>query len=111
MVYLETNKLSIDERKIELMSYDVIDAFIVFLETDPTQTNDLKYWSILVIHQLSLVESLHRPLIEKGIVLLLSDIIHLTFGNLNMQKLCLHSLVNKHEGLLILGKIDFKYGP
>ncbi|KAI8847716.1 armadillo-type protein [Chytridium lagenaria] len=59
----------------------------------PTHSNDLKYWSLLVIHQLSLTEGLHSALVEKEFIILLAKMTRLSFGNTNMQKLCLHSLV------------------
>ncbi|KAJ3197464.1 hypothetical protein HDU82_001456, partial [Entophlyctis luteolus] len=65
---------------------------ISFLK-DESFSNDLRYWSLLVVHQLSLLESLHAILILKQMIPILGLMTRSTFGNSNMQKYCLHSLV------------------
>ncbi|KAJ3377829.1 hypothetical protein HDU84_008176, partial [Entophlyctis sp. JEL0112] len=60
---------------------------------DESFSNDLRYWSLLVVHQLSLLESLHAILILKQMIPILGLMTRSTFGNSNMQKYCLHSLV------------------
>lgn len=91
------------------MKDNVLPILIQFLCSSPTHNNDLKYWSLLLVHQFSLAgillknlcqsaffiitEDLHEDMIEANLIPLLAKMTRLTFGNTNMQKLCLHSLV------------------
>ncbi|KAI9328201.1 hypothetical protein DFJ73DRAFT_862136 [Zopfochytrium polystomum] len=80
-------------RKRVAVKLGVLNPLMRFLTSYPTHSNDLKYWSLLLVHQLSLSESLHPILLEKGLIPILGQMTRLTFGNTNMQKYCLHSLV------------------
>ncbi|KAI8804237.1 armadillo-type protein [Cladochytrium replicatum] len=82
-----------DKRKVKIVQYGVLDPLLGFLLSSPSHSNDIKYWSLLLIHQFCLTEKLHSLLIERDIVPTLGLMTRLTFGNSNMQKLCLHSLV------------------
>ncbi|KAJ3126866.1 hypothetical protein HK098_007070, partial [Nowakowskiella sp. JEL0407] len=85
--------LNIHIRKDKVVSYGILVPLCGFISASVSLSNDLKYWSLLLIHQLSLTESLHEALIDKGMVPILGNLTRMTFGNTNMQKLCLHSLV------------------
>ena len=82
---------NLDELKLEALP--ILPHLLKTLTTCPTHNNDNKYWSLLIIHQFSLSESIHQALIENGIIPILGTLARLTFGNSQMQKLCLHSLV------------------
>ncbi|KAJ3191602.1 hypothetical protein HK101_007565 [Irineochytrium annulatum] len=82
-----------DKRKLKIVRYGVLRPLITFLSDSPTHSNDLKYWTLLLVHQLSLTETLHKSLVRHGFIALLAKMTRLSFGNTNMQKLCLHSLV------------------
>ena len=45
------------------------------------------------LHTKKNIEKLHRVLLKKDLVPILARMTRLTFGNTNMQKYCLHSLV------------------
>ncbi|KAI9290273.1 hypothetical protein BC943DRAFT_10443 [Umbelopsis sp. AD052] len=47
----------------------------------------------MVLHQVSLSEPFHRPLITNGFVAILAKMARMTFGNTNMPKFCMQSLV------------------
>ncbi|KAJ3353312.1 hypothetical protein HDU83_006992, partial [Entophlyctis luteolus] len=81
-----------NRRKVFVVKSGVLDKIISFLK-DESFSNDLRYWSLLVVHQLSLLESLHAILILKQMIPILGLMTRSTFGNSNMQKYCLHSLV------------------
>ncbi|KAF9354432.1 hypothetical protein BGX26_007755, partial [Mortierella sp. AD094] len=55
--------------------------------------NELQYWSLMVVHQLASCEALHPALINAGLVRTLAEMSRLSFGNANMPKICLQSLV------------------
>ncbi|KAG0059322.1 hypothetical protein BGZ89_000497 [Linnemannia elongata] len=55
--------------------------------------NELQYWSLMVVHQLTACEGLHAELIRFGLVRTLAEMSRLSFGNANMPKICLQSLV------------------
>ncbi|KAJ3007231.1 UNVERIFIED_CONTAM: hypothetical protein HDU68_003633, partial [Siphonaria sp. JEL0065] len=92
MVALYRLILNKTHRKVFLVKVGVLDRITDFL-TNPGYSNDLRYWSLLVIHQFSLCEHLHPILIFKGLIPILGSMTRSTFGNSNMQKYCLHSLV------------------
>ncbi|KAJ3292547.1 hypothetical protein HDU79_001346 [Rhizoclosmatium sp. JEL0117] len=92
MVTLYRLVLNHTNRKVFLVKAGMLDRIIEFL-TVKTHSNDLRYWSLLVIHQFTLCEHLHPILIFKGLIPILGTMTRSTFGNSNMQKYCLHSLV------------------
>ncbi|KAJ3094404.1 hypothetical protein HDU97_008117 [Phlyctochytrium planicorne] len=75
-----------DRRKAQIVKLGVLEPLLKFLTQTPTHSNDLKYWSLLLVNQLSLT-------VEKDFIVLIAGMARLSFGNVNMQKLCLHSLV------------------
>ncbi|TPX32811.1 hypothetical protein SmJEL517_g04134 [Synchytrium microbalum] len=82
-----------DTLKVKLIEYKVLDPLLKLLNSTPTHSNDLKYWALLMLHQFCLQEELHVFLLAKKVINILATMTRLTFGNSNMQKLCLHSLV------------------
>ncbi|KAJ3385285.1 hypothetical protein HDU92_003123 [Lobulomyces angularis] len=82
-----------DKRKLKAMKYGLTEKLMEYLCISPSHNNDLKYWSLLLLHQFFLSEQLHGRLIELNITALFGEMARKTFGNSNMQKLCLHSLV------------------
>ncbi|KAG0034237.1 hypothetical protein BGZ82_005824 [Podila clonocystis] len=55
--------------------------------------NELQYWSLMVVHQLAASVVLHPDLIDVGLIRTLAEMSRLSFGNANMPKICLQSLV------------------
>ncbi|RUS26433.1 armadillo-type protein [Jimgerdemannia flammicorona] len=84
---------SVDERKVRIVQAGVLDPLKRVLTSDVVHNNELKYWSLMVVHQISLCDSLHHSLITDGFVPLLARMSRLTFGNTNMPKYCMQSLV------------------
>ncbi|KAI9199660.1 uncharacterized protein BJ171DRAFT_517423 [Polychytrium aggregatum] len=82
-----------DKQKIYIARHGILAPLIKILKDCPSHNTDLKYWALLLLHQLSLCDDVHAGMIKKDIVSLLATLTRLTFGNTNMQKMCLHSLV------------------
>jgi hypothetical protein len=82
-----------DDNKKAIVNYGILDSIFKILSSTPNCNNDLKYWTLLILHQLSLTEELHGKMVEKGFIKLLAQLARRTFGNTSMQKLCFHSLV------------------
>ncbi|KXS20408.1 ARM repeat-containing protein [Gonapodya prolifera JEL478] len=82
-----------DSRRSSLVRLDVLTALSKILVSDPSRSNDLKYWTLLLVHQLCVCDALHPALLATGFVPLLSQHARLSFGNTNTQKLCLHAVV------------------
>lgn len=82
-----------DDNKRAIVNYGILDSIFKILSSTPNCNNDLKYWTLLILHQLSLTEELHNKMVEKGFIKLLAQLARRTFGNTSMQKLCFHSLV------------------
>ncbi|KNC95963.1 uncharacterized protein SPPG_08568 [Spizellomyces punctatus DAOM BR117] len=82
-----------DQRKVQIVRYGILGPLKKFLSISSTHSNDLMYWSLLLTHQLSLIDELQSELIGTGFLYILAYMIRLTFGNASMQRLCLHSLV------------------
>lgn len=62
--------------------------------TSPTVNfSDIKYWALLLLHQLSLTEETHKTLISCEVIPIFALACSNFYGNTNMQKLCFHSLV------------------
>ncbi|KAJ3239705.1 hypothetical protein HDU78_002704 [Chytriomyces hyalinus] len=78
--------------KVFIVKSNALDRLVTFL-TDRTFSNDLRYWSLLVIHQLASTEMLHPILVFKGLIPILGSMTRSTFGNSNMQKYCVHAVV------------------
>ncbi|KAG2186582.1 hypothetical protein INT44_002806 [Umbelopsis vinacea] len=82
-----------DDRKIHILEIGVLDPLKRILTSETIRNNELKYWSLMVLHQVSLSEPFHRPLITNGFVAILAKMARMTFGNTNMPKFCMQSLV------------------
>ncbi|ORX41985.1 ARM repeat-containing protein [Piromyces finnis] len=82
-----------DDNKRAIVNYGILDSIYRILSSTPNCNNDLKYWTLLILHQLSLTEELHNKMVDRGFIKLLAQLARRTFGNTSMQKLCFHSLV------------------
>ncbi|KAI8611280.1 armadillo-type protein, partial [Chytriomyces sp. MP71] len=80
-------------RKVSIAKTGVLDRLLLFLTDRAAFSNDLRYWSLLVLHQFCLSDLLHPILVYKGLIPILGAMTRSTFGNSNMQKYCLHALV------------------
>lgn len=84
------------------------------LTSDDIRNNELKYWTLMILYQISLsgnvllppsvnghntysrtlsIDPLPKVLIENGFVSLLARMARMTYGNTNMPKFCMQSLV------------------
>ncbi|KAI9361286.1 hypothetical protein BD770DRAFT_20058, partial [Pilaira anomala] len=86
MVRLDINKYSI-------LELGVLDPIKRILTSDKIRNNELKYWTLMILYQISLSDPLPRVLIENGFVSLLARMARMTYGNTNMPKFCMQSLV------------------
>ncbi|KAJ3344327.1 hypothetical protein HDU93_000117 [Gonapodya sp. JEL0774] len=82
-----------EERRGSLVHLNLLPSLHIILSSDPSHSNDLKYWTLLLVHQLCVSDSLHHALLAGGFVPLLARNARLAFGNTNTQKLCLHAVV------------------
>ncbi|KAG0280324.1 hypothetical protein BGZ95_010524 [Linnemannia exigua] len=81
-----------DTRQRQVVQYGILEPLTRFLvKVEPA--NELQYWSLMVVHQLTACEGLHAELVRFGLVRTLAEMSRLSFGNANMPKTCLHSLV------------------
>lgn len=82
-----------DKRKAKMCSYHILDDLCMILRENPKRYSDLKNWALLLLHELSLTDSVIHLLIEKDVIYLFLEIVKLTFGSPSTQKLCFHSMV------------------
>ncbi|KAI1310228.1 hypothetical protein EDD11_003874 [Mortierella claussenii] len=81
-----------EPRRKLVVQYGILEPLSRFLvEVEPA--NELQYWSLMVIHQLAACEELHPELIRVDMIRTLAEMSRLSFGNANMPKICLQSLV------------------
>ncbi|KAF9430130.1 hypothetical protein BGZ76_000954 [Entomortierella beljakovae] len=79
-------------RRKLVVQYGILEPLSRFLiKVEPA--NELQYWSLMVVHQLASCESLHQDLINIDLIRTLAEMSRLSFGNANMPKICLQSLV------------------
>ncbi|TPX68227.1 hypothetical protein SpCBS45565_g03219 [Spizellomyces sp. 'palustris'] len=58
-----------DQRKVQIVRYGILGPLKKFLSVSSTHSNDLMYWSLLLTHQLSLIDELQTDLIGTGFLL------------------------------------------
>lgn len=80
-----------EELKIRLGELKAIVPIIHLLQNSPTK--DVRYWALVVHHQLTTCESLHTELFDSGCIAPLVQLTMQSQGGHNLQKLCVHSLV------------------
>ncbi|KAF9940329.1 40s ribosomal protein L44e [Modicella reniformis] len=81
-----------ESRRKQVVEYGILEPLSRFLvKVEPA--NELQYWSLMVVHQLAACEALHPQLIKVGLIRTLAEMSRLSFGNANMPKICLQSLV------------------
>ncbi|KAF9190587.1 hypothetical protein BGZ51_008438 [Haplosporangium sp. Z 767] len=81
-----------ESRRKQVVQYGILEPLSRFLvKVEPA--NELQYWSLMVVHQLAACEALHPELIKVGLIRKLAEMSRLSFGNANMPKICLQSLV------------------
>ncbi|KAG0288474.1 hypothetical protein BGZ96_007753 [Linnemannia gamsii] len=84
--------LGSDTRRRQVVQYGILEPLTRFLvKVEPA--NELQYWSLMVVHQLTACGELYSELIRFGLVRTLAEMSRLSFGNANMPKICLESLV------------------
>ncbi|KAI8329366.1 hypothetical protein EDC96DRAFT_529431 [Choanephora cucurbitarum] len=82
-----------DINKQLTLELGVLEPIKRILSSDQIRNNELKYWTLMILYQISLSEPLPRVLIDYGFVSLLAKMARMTYGNTNMPKFCMQSLV------------------
>ncbi|KAI8371916.1 hypothetical protein BD560DRAFT_395831 [Blakeslea trispora] len=82
-----------DANKQRTVDLGVLDPIKRILSSDQIRNNELKYWTLMILYQISLSEPLPRVLVDYGFVCLLAKMARMTYGNTNMPKFCMQSLV------------------
>ncbi|KAK9761339.1 hypothetical protein K7432_013825, partial [Basidiobolus ranarum] len=82
-----------DDRKNKIVAYGVIEPLTKFLQNFNKYSNETKYWSLMLVYHLSFYEEVHPQMIRANFIPLLADLTRRTFGNVNMPKVCLQTLV------------------
>ncbi|KAG2206826.1 hypothetical protein INT47_007582, partial [Mucor saturninus] len=82
-----------DINKYCILELGVLDPIKRILTSDEIRNNELKYWTLMILYQISLSDPLPKVLIENGFVSLLARMARMTYGNTNMPKFCMQSLV------------------
>ncbi|KAI8639010.1 hypothetical protein BD408DRAFT_485133 [Parasitella parasitica] len=82
-----------DANKYCILELGVLDPIKRILTSDDIRNNELKYWTLMILYQISLSDPLPKVLIQKGFVRLLARMARMTYGNTNMPKFCMQSLV------------------
>ncbi|KAI8083959.1 uncharacterized protein B0P05DRAFT_535605 [Gilbertella persicaria] len=82
-----------DINKQCILELGVLEPIKRILSSEEIRNNELKYWTLMILYQISLSDPLPRVLIDHGFVSLLAKMARMTYGNTNMPKFCLQSLV------------------
>ncbi|KAI8070067.1 hypothetical protein BC940DRAFT_296883 [Gongronella butleri] len=82
-----------DANKYAAIDLGILDSIYRILTSSMTQKNELKYWTLMILHQISLSDPFPKALVAHGFVGLLAAMARATFGNTNMPKFCMQSLV------------------
>lgn len=95
-----------DRRKTRLLRYEILDRLIYFACSSQVINSSLKYWSIMLLHQFTLTDDSHAHLIEHDLINVFATLAGQTFGETQMQKICMHSLVRLLSSLEDANGID-----
>ncbi|KAI9302216.1 hypothetical protein BJ944DRAFT_290330 [Cunninghamella echinulata] len=82
-----------DINKYCVIEMGILDSIQRILTSTTIKNNELKYWTLMILHQISLSEPFPKVLVHQGFVGLLAKMARMTFGNTNMPKFCMQSLV------------------
>jgi hypothetical protein len=88
-----TSSYILDRRKLRILGYNIVPRLKYFITSTSITLTELKYWSVMMLHQLSLTEEAHKSLIKAEIIQLFGGLCSVYYGNIATLKLCLHSLV------------------
>jgi hypothetical protein len=82
-----------DKRKHKLCAYHIVERLNEFLLREPYRFSRLKEMSVQLIHQLTGTEYAIKYLTEAGVVFTLLETLKQTYGNLELQRTCIFSMV------------------
>ncbi|KAI8370486.1 uncharacterized protein BYT42DRAFT_582594 [Radiomyces spectabilis] len=82
-----------DLNKHFIIEMGILDAVKRILTSTTIRNNELKYWTLMVLYQISLTDPFPKILISGGFVKVLAKMARMTYGNTNMPKFCMQSLV------------------
>ncbi|CEG74833.1 hypothetical protein RMATCC62417_09971 [Rhizopus microsporus] len=82
-----------DINKYKILELGILEPIKRILTSKSIRNNELKYWTLMILYQISLSDPLPHVLIDNGFVSLLAKMARLTYGNTNMPKFCMQSLV------------------
>lgn len=136
---MKNSVIIIDINKYCVIEMGILDSIQRILTSTTIRNNELKYWTLMILHQISLSGkiylfllflthllytyspslfsffSLHladpfpKVLVHQGFVGLLAKMARMTFGNTNMPKFCMQSLVRLVASVDTMGKYIIKW--
>ncbi|KAI8139436.1 armadillo-type protein [Fennellomyces sp. T-0311] len=82
-----------DISKYYIIDLGILDAIKRILTSATIRNNELKYWTLMILYQISRSEPFPKVLVQDGFVAVLAKMARITYGNTNMPKFCIQSLV------------------
>ncbi|KAI9019287.1 armadillo-type protein [Phycomyces nitens] len=82
-----------DINKYAVIDLGVLDPVKTILTSTDIRNNELKYWTLMILYQVSLSDPFPKVLIRNGFIGLIAKMARMTYGNTNMPKFCMQSLV------------------
>ncbi|KAL0073218.1 armadillo-type protein [Phycomyces blakesleeanus] len=82
-----------DANKYAIIDLGVLDPVKTILTSTDIRNNELKYWTLMILYQISLSDPFPKVLIRSGFIGLIAKMARMTYGNTNMPKFCMQSLV------------------
>ncbi|KAI7854060.1 armadillo-type protein [Circinella umbellata] len=82
-----------DLQKFYIIDIGILEPIKRILTSTSIRNNELKYWTLMILYQISRSDPFPKVLIEQGFVSVLAKMARMTYGNTNMPKFCIQSLV------------------
>ncbi|KAI7904924.1 uncharacterized protein BX663DRAFT_501050 [Cokeromyces recurvatus] len=82
-----------DINKYRILELGILESIKQILTSEEIRNNELKYWTLMILYQISLSDPLPKVLTENEFVSLIARMARMTYGNTNMPKFCMQSLV------------------
>ncbi|KAI9244676.1 hypothetical protein BDA99DRAFT_528851 [Phascolomyces articulosus] len=82
-----------DLQKFYIVDIGILEPIKRILTSTTIRNNELKYWTLMILYQISRSDPFPKVLIEQGFVSVLAKMARMTYGNTNMPKFCIQSLV------------------
>ncbi|KAI7884559.1 ARM repeat-containing protein [Lichtheimia hyalospora FSU 10163] len=82
-----------DGCKCYIVELDILNSIKRILTSTTIRNNELRYWTLMILYQITRTEPFPKILIQEGFVAVLAKMARMTYGNTNMPKFCIQSLV------------------